>query len=51
MFVPCRRTPAHLRFIELDCVLLKNQEGAFVEPDATTFQAAGADWSKSFTKC
>jgi phosphate transport system substrate-binding protein len=41
---------AYAKQNKMNYASLKNQSGAFVEPDDTTFQAAaaGADWSKSF---
>ena len=41
---------AYAKQNKMDYVQLKNQAGAFVEPDDSTFKsaAAGADWSKSF---
>ena len=53
-----QRLPNSIGYVEsayadqnkMDYVSLKNRAGAFVEPDASTFQAAaaGADWSTSF---
>jgi phosphate transport system substrate-binding protein len=41
---------AYAKQNKMDYASLKNQAGAFVEPDDATFQAAaaGADWSKTF---